>query len=113
MTTNIDFRKGVLFIRIKGMLKGNKIKKFENEVLPIILGLGARYVTINLFEVNAIDNLGINTLIKISNIVSKWEGKVAICEINENIKSLIKNSEIFDYCFKTKNELTSLGVFAI
>ena len=113
MTTNIDFRKGVLFIRIRGSLIKNKINKFENEVLPIVLGLGSRYITVNLFDVNYIDKSGVESLIKLSSIVNKWEGKVAICEINDNIKSNLKDTDIFDYCFKTKNELTSLGVFSI
>ncbi len=113
MKTNIEYRKGVLFIRINGLLVGNKIKKFESEVIPIILGLGSKYVTINLYDVELIDSKGLDSIIRISNILSRFDGKLAICEINEKIKERIKNSELFDYCFKTKNELTSLGVFTI
>lgn len=113
MSTNIDYRRGVLFIRINGVLVGNKISQFESEVIPIILGLGSRYVTINLYDLELIDRRGINSIIKISNIVSRYDGKLAICEINDNIKENFRNSDVFEYCFKTKNELTSLGVFTI
>jgi anti-anti-sigma factor len=113
MNTNIDYKRGVLFIRINGVLVGNKIEKFESEVIPIILGLGSRYVTINVYELELIDSRGINSIIKLSNIVSRYDGKLAICEINDSIKENFKNSDVFDYCFKTKNELTSLGVFSI
>lgn len=113
MSTNIDYKKGVLFIRINGILVGNKVNKFESEVIPIILGLGSRYITINLYNLELIDRRGIESLIKVSNIISRYDGKVALCEINDNIKDNFKNSDIYDYCFRTKNELTSLEVFQI
>lgn len=113
MTTNIEFKKGILFIRIKGILVGNKVRKFENEVIPILLGLGAKNVTVNMFEVSLIDKRGLDSLIKISEIVNNNKGKLAICEINERISNNLAQSDVFEYCFKTKNELTSLGVFSI
>ena len=54
MTTNIDYKKGVLFIRLNGVLVGNKISKFESEVIPIVLGLGSKYVTLNLLKLDRI-----------------------------------------------------------
>lgn len=113
MTTNIEFKKGVLFIRIKGVLVGNKVRKFEGEVIPIILGLGVQNITINMFEVSLIDKRGFDSIIKISNIANENNGKLVLCEINENIANHIANSDVFEYCFRSKNELTSLGVFAI
>ena len=65
MTTNIDYTKGVLFIRLNGVLVGNKINKFESEVITIVLGLGSRYVTLNLFKLELIDRRGIESIIKI------------------------------------------------
>lgn len=113
MKTNIEFKKGILFIRAKGILVGNKVKKFEDEVIPIILGLEAKNVTINLYDVSLIDKRGINSIIKMSSVVNRNNGKLVVCEINDSIKDNLTNSDVFDYCFKTKNELTSLGVFSI
>ena len=113
MNTEIKFKKGVLFIRINGILVESKIQKFEEEVIPIILGLNSKYVTINLSNVELIDKKGMNSMIKISNIVDKFNGKVAICEINNKIKENLKKSDVFDYCFRTKNEKTSIGIFKI
>ena len=113
MTTNIEYIKGILFIRINGVLVGNKISKFESEIIPIILGLGSRYVTLNLYKLELIDRRGLESIIKISNIISRYDGKLAICEVNNNIKENFKNSDIYDYCFKTKDELSSCEVFKI
>ncbi len=113
MTTSIEFRKGILFIRIKGVLVGSRVRLFEEEVIPILLRLDAKNVTVNLYDVSLIDNRGIDSLIKLSNIINNHKGKLAVCEINDNISSNISNSNIFEYCFRTKNELTYLGVFSI
>lgn len=113
MNTDIDFKRGVLFVRVNGNLVGKKVKQFEESVLPIILGLEARKVTLNLEKVNLIDSIGISSIINLSAIISTWDGKLVLCEINDSIKTSFINSDIYDYCFKTKNELTSLGVFAI
>ena len=77
----------------------------------------------NIFDENILDKVFheynyrtkeiIDNIIKISNIVSRHDGKLAICEVSESIKQNFKNSDIYDYCFRTKNELTSLGVFKV
>ena len=41
-----------------------------------------------------------------------YNGYVYSFKINYYDK-IFKNSDIYDYCFRTKNELTSLGVFKI
>ena len=63
--------------------------------------------------VYAMSSRKIESIIKISSIISRYDGKLALCEISDRIKENFKNSDIYDYCFRTKNELTSLGVFKI
>ena len=109
MGIDIDYKRGILFIRLLGNLTLNNIFKFEEEVIPIVLELTARNVSINLSNVNLIDN----SFIKISNIVNRFNGKVVICDINNDINDYIKNSDLFDYCFRSKNEKFASGVFSI
>lgn len=113
MKTEIDYKKNILYVKLIGILVGNKTYAFENEIIPIILGLSAKNVTINLKEVELIDKRGINSIIKISNIVNRFKGKVVLCELNDYIKNNFKHSDIFDYCYKSKNEKKSLEVFKI
>ena len=113
MKTDIDYDNNVLYIRIDGVLLGNKTSVFESEVIPLLFGLKCRYVTINLSKVELIDKKGINSLIKIADIVNKFKGKVVLCELNDYVRNNFKHSDIFDYCFKSKNESTSLEVFKI
>lgn len=113
MNTDIEYKKGVLLIKVKGLLVGNKTEIFESEVIPIILGLNADRVTISLLDVDLIDNRGINSLIKISSIVNRFNGKVVLCDLNKYIKNRLKQSDVYDYCFKSRSEKTSMGVFSI
>ena len=113
MKTYIDYKDDILFIKIDGVLVGNKTNKFESEVIPILFGLQCKYVTINLSKIDLIDKRGIDSLIKISDIVNRFKGKVVLCELNNYVKNNFKHSDIFDYCFKSKNEITSKKVFEI
>ncbi len=111
MRTNIDFRKDVLFIKIIGLFVSSRVKKFESEVIPIILSLKTNKLVINMRDVTLIDKEGINSIIKISDIVNRFNGKVVLCELNDYLKINFKHSDIFDYCYKTKNENTTSWVF--
>lgn len=113
MKTKIEYKKNILYVKISGVLVGNKIEQLESELIPIILGLKSNKVTINLSELELIDNRGINSLIKVSDAVNKFKGKVVLCDLNNYLNSIFKHSNIFDYCFKSKNEKTSLEVFRI
>ena len=71
MGIDIDYKRGILFIRLLGNLTLNNIFKFEEEVIPIVLELTARNVSINLANVNLIDNSFINSFIVHTNVISK------------------------------------------
>ena len=89
------------------------MKQFEEEAIPIILGLCAKNVSVNLKNTPLIDKNGIDSLIKISNITNRYNGKNVVCDVNNNIKDIIVNSDLYDYCFKSKTERSSVGVFNV
>lgn len=113
MDIDIDYKKDILFIRIIGNFIRSNIFYFEEKVIPIILELTAKKVSINLFDVCLIDKFGINSFIKLSNIVNRFNGKVVLYNINDSIYDYINTSDVFDYCFKSKNEKYLKGVFSI
>ena len=64
-------------------------------------------------HIGFVDKSGIDSIIKISNVVSRYDGKVVISGINDKLKLTLKNSDLFDYCFKAKSEKHSIGIFSI
>lgn len=113
MKTNIEFRKGILFIRIKGSLTRKYINKFESDILPVILKQGLRYVVVNLENLEAIDNYGIDSLSNLYEIIRRNKGRTSFCNLNEKIRDKIECSDIFDKYFNTNNELTALELFKL
>lgn len=113
MKTDIEYKNNILYVKAPCVLVGNKTNKFESLVIPLILNLNAKYVTIGLKDVDLIDKKGVNSLIKMSTIVNKNKGKLVLCELNEYVKQYFKNTDIFDYCFKSKDFKSSVEVFKI
>lgn len=113
MTTNIELRKGILFVRLEGNFTHDKIYDFESIIIPLVLIMSLKGVNIDLSKVEEVSNNNINSIIKISNIVSRYDGKVVISGINDKIKLTLRKSDLFDYCFKSRNERHSREVFSI
>lgn len=102
-----------MYVRVNGILVSSKVKEFEEGTIPIILGLSVKNVSVNLKNTSLIDKNGIDSLIKISNITNRYNGKTVICDVNSNIKDVIADSDLYDYCFKSKTERSSALVFEI
>lgn len=111
---NMEFKKGILFIRLSGSLTKSNNSEFRNTVFPIVLKNEFKYVVLNFLNLNTIDEIGIESLIDLNNIVESWKGKTSICNLNnEELKMKIFNSEISNCYYQTNNELTAVGVFRI
>lgn len=111
---NMEFKKGILFIRINGtLIKKNNIQ-FRKEVFPIILKHEFKYVVLNFEKMNAIDERGIESLYDLNNIINSFKGRISICNIiNKELKDYISKSELNNFYYQTNNELTAIGVFKI
>lgn len=111
---NMEFKKGILFVRPEGSLNKNNIEKFNNEVIPVVLKHGLKYIVINLDKVNTIDINGIESLMELNEIVRQWNGKTTLCSVSNNeVATSLRESECSDCFYETSNELTALGVMKI
>lgn len=111
---DMEFKKGILFVRLEGSLNKNNIEKFNNSVIPVVLKHGLKYVVVNLDKVNSIDIKGIESLMELNEIVSKWEGKTTLCSLtNKEVKTSLRNSDYNSMFYETSNELTALGVMKL
>lgn len=113
MTTNIEFKKGILFVSLNGCFYSDTSRILECRLIPIILGMSLRKVNIDISDIKFIDKSGIDTLIKLSNVVSRYDGKVVVSGINDKIKLTLRNSDLFDYCFKSRDLEHSTRVLGI
>ena len=101
---NMEYRKGVLFIRLKGNLTKETVKSLNQYILPIITQNGIKYIVYNLGAIKVIDNYGKDSLEKGVEAVKLNHGEGLICNTN-----LILNGK-----FKVvKNELAALSLINI
>jgi len=110
---DMEFRKGILFIRLKGQLNKKTVEVFNNEIIPVVLKHGLKNIVINFDKLNSIDLKGIESLIELNDLVSRWNGKTTLCSINEKMKKNIYESKIYDRFYEVSDELTALEVFKI
>ena len=81
---NTEFRKGIMFIRIKGSLTRENIDSIEYEDF--------KYVVFNLDNLLSIDSYAINYIIKYNDKMLKDNGKLIICENSNSLSgNLFKN----------------------
>ena len=81
---NTEFRKGIMFIRIRGNLNKNNINNIECEEF--------KYIVFNFDNLLSIDSYAINYIINYNNKIIKDNGKLIICETKNSLgNNLFKN----------------------
>lgn len=107
---NFEFRKGVLFIRLKGELTKKNIKKLDEEVTTLIRDNGIRNVVFNVSRLEKIDLKGISRLFYNYELCKRNRGISLLCCINNNdIMKKIKNTRLLKYMMETKDELSAFN----
>lgn len=101
---NMEYRKGILFIRLNGELTRLTYQSLNDYLIPLIKNQGIKYIVFNLSKITLIDKYGKESLRTIINETKKYYGKGLIC------KSKIK----FNNRFKIiDNELTALNLLKV
>lgn len=105
--TEEEYRKGILFIRIKGDITKKTQDKYYDNVITLIKNNGIRNIVLNLERVEKLDLKGINLLFYTYELTRINKGKLYFTNINTNIKKRIDRSHILRYVDVLKNELES------
>lgn len=71
----MEFRKGILFVRLYGSLNNDTIKKFKTDVKEVIINVGIKYVVLNIESLSSISQEGIKEIKLIRKILEKKEGQ--------------------------------------
>ncbi len=86
LKVNTEFRKGVMFIRLKGSLNKENINKISYEDF--------KYLVFNFDNLLSIDSYSINYIINYSEKLKKNNGKIIICDSNNNLINKVFTSKI-------------------
>lgn len=113
LETILEYRKGILFIRLIGNLNKDTSKDLEQEINKIIKDNQIRNIVINVDNLNDIDIKGINILYYIYELSKKNHGRTLICNINEEIKKKLKKKRLLNYIKEINNELVAFNLIQI
>ena len=87
---NMEFRKGVLFVRLYGILNNKTISIFGEKVKEVIINSGIKYVVLNVSSLDYISTTGIKEIKSLKKIVNKTEGEFFLSGGNINeLKKLV------------------------
>ena len=108
---NYEFRKGILFIRLTGVLNKNTVSKLQNEVTDMIKDNGIRNVVFNVEELNVIDINGINSLLHNYELCHNNNGISLLCGLkNSLVRHRIENSRLLRYMNETSDDLSAFNI---
>ncbi len=103
LNINFEFRHGVFFIRLYGVLT-SKTKRKLNDVKKIVINSGMKFIAFNLEHLIYIDKSGISFLNDFYKYIKNQNGQAYICGINNKINNKLLNTNIYNFR-KEDNEL--------
>ncbi len=100
---NMEFRKGILFVRLKGVLTKKTASSLNNYLIPVINKHGIKFLVYNLKNIKEIDNYGKASLKKGLLACIKNKGDCFLC-----------NTSLQFNDFKiVRDELTALSLIEV
>lgn len=105
---NLEFLRGMLFVRLSGILDSNTNIKLSNLLDDMINEKGLRYFVINLEELEYIDDKGLQAIIDRYFEVVMHDGKLVVCGYDNKFKNSINVNNVFKQIEHTNNELNAL-----
>lgn len=103
---DVEFRRGVLFVRVIGSLINDTKNKFKQEIENLISISGITNIVVNLDNIINMDKTGLESLYELKNVVEGENGNIVVCNVPLKLENKIG-------IYKTIDELTALNTFNI
>lgn len=100
LNINMEYIKGVLFVRLKGSLNSNTASKLIDNLIPILINHGIKKLVYNLSKLSSIDEVGTKSLFMGYNTILNNYGNVLVIDNRFRIK----------YFKEVKDELSALMI---
>lgn len=110
LNVGTEFRKGILFVRLKGHLNKNTIGKLNKRVTKVVKDNGIRNIVFNFSNLKSIDIKGINTIFYNYELCRNNDGRSLMCGNNDNIRKKLKRSRLISYVYETTDELSAIKI---
>lgn len=91
---DMQYIRGILFVRLGGVLTRKNTYKINNYLVPVLLKHKIRYLVYNLYELDGIDESGVDALLNTKCAIRANKGKICLCEVSEGMKGQLKRLRI-------------------
>lgn len=110
---NLEFVRGMLFVRLTGVLDTNTYTKLSDCLDNMIHEKGLKYFVVNLENLDSIDENGLQAIIDRYFDVALHDGQLVICGYDDQFNNNLEIENIFKKIEKTNNELGALKLINI
>lgn len=94
LKVEMEYDKGILYVRLKGVLDRKAAYKINNYIVPTVLKHKIKYLVFNLFELKDIDEAGLDSLLNTKCAIRTNKGKICLCEVSDEMRLKIKRLRI-------------------
>lgn len=91
---DLEYKDGILYARLGGVLNNKSSYKINNYLIPVIEKHKIKYLIYNLGSLSDIDEEGTTAIIKTKIEMKKIQGKLFLTNLNEKIALKLKNLKI-------------------
>ena len=110
LNTDMEFKRGILIIRLNGVLTKETINLFKEKLEKTIHDNGVKYVLINIKKAFFIDSDGLNVIKETYNKIVENKGKLIICGIE---RLLNNNYELTENLYQVGEEIAAYEIVNI
>lgn len=113
LNTILEYRKGILFVRLNGRLVKDTVHFINNRLISIIEQDKLDNIVINVEELQEIDYKGINFIFYIYEMCTKNNGRLLMCGLEDELRKKLKRNRVLNYIKEIENELESFHLIGI
>ncbi|MBE6148496.1 MAG: STAS domain-containing protein [Firmicutes bacterium] len=106
---DLEYNRGILFVRLDGRLNRNTTYKINNYLVPVLLKHKIKYLVYNFYKLKDIDEEGIDAILNTKYAIKTNKGLIYLCDVNKELNKKIHKLHIK----KTENELSAFKVIEV
>ena len=106
----MEFKHGILLVRLKGILNGDTVGLFKSDLEKVVSDNGIKYVLLNLKYLDYIDNYGFEAIKDTYRQIINNNGKLILCGIS---KIFNDNIVLTDNLYQVNEEVTAYNIINI
>ncbi len=94
LKVDMEYEKGILYVRLGGILNRKVAYKVNNYIVPVVLKHKIKYLVFNMFQLKDIDEAGMDSLLNTKCAIRTNKGKICLCEVSDELRRKMKRLRI-------------------